>query len=143
MRSPLPGSPSGLVTRNSLPGPQTTHLKRRHFAPSAATGNAKSHVVKPRKAVRETVAAAAPAFLRRVIAEPNRLSFQEKGLPCAAFSLNPLKMRISTNRKEQRLGIFRVTDNMPGWRNGRRCVLKMLQPASYLNEIAPLVNLNR
>jgi hypothetical protein len=49
-----------LVTFSSaLPEPQTTNPKRRHFAPVVVTDNAKSRVVKMKKPVHETVAAAA------------------------------------------------------------------------------------
>src|ERR1044072_86228 len=34
--------------------------------------------------------------------------------------------------KTERLGRIRATDNMPGWRNGRRCGLKILSTPSYL-----------
>jgi len=35
--------------------------------------------------------------------------------------------------REKTEGLGRIRpDNMPGWRNGRRCGLKILPPASYL-----------
>ena len=42
--------------------------------------------------------------------------------------LNIERRRISTHGKDQRLGIVTVTDDMPGWRNGRRCGLKIRCP---------------
>jgi len=35
-------------------------------------------------------------------------------------------------RERGRLGTIRLTDNMPGWRNGSRCGLKILMPTSYI-----------
>ena len=52
-----------------------------------------------------------------------------------------MRVGTSTNRKERRLATLRLTDNMPGWRNGRRCGLKILHPASYLvirNEVSSI-----
>lgn len=81
----FPRSLSGLVTPSSaLPGPQSTNLKRQHSAPSVAMDNVNGRVVKTRRAVHEIVV----ACLRRVRADRELSHVQQKGLPCAAFSVN-------------------------------------------------------
>ena len=50
------------------------------------------------------------------------------GCPLSIVTSEPMGRGISTNGKEQRLVRIRVADNMPGWRNGRRCGLKIRCP---------------